>query len=78
MSKDFWCKKWGKEHCCGITFSRLRPGKNKKGVYYTTDLKCGHRFCTYPLLNWMKVSNNSDAKCPLCRQPFTILDMLKE
>ena len=44
MTKTYWNKKWGKEHICGISFSRLRPGKNTKGVYYTTTLKCGHRF----------------------------------
>jgi|TARA_B110000259_G_scaffold188246_1_gene245905 hypothetical protein len=77
MTKTYWNKKWGKEHICGISFSRLRPGKNTKGVYYTTTLKCGHRFCTYPLLNWVKTNLSINAKCPLCRKEFTFIDMLK-
>jgi hypothetical protein len=78
MTKKFWTNKWGKEHFCGITYSRLRPGKNSKGVYYTSTLKCGHRFCTYPLLNWLKVNNSFKVGCPICRKPFSIVDMLKE
>ena len=29
-NKCFWKEKWGKEHICPITYSRLRPGKYKK------------------------------------------------
>ncbi len=78
MTKKCWNKKWGKDHVWGITYSRLRPGKNSKGVYYTTTLNCGHRFCTYPLLHWIKCNNSIKVDCPMCRRKFSILEMLKE
>ena len=77
MGKNFWNKNWGKDNICGITYSRLRPGKNSKGVYYTTSLKCGHRFCTYPLLNWIKNNNGLSATCPTCMYNFNLIDIIK-
>ena len=77
MGKNFWNKNWGKDNLCGITHSRLRPGKNSKGVHFTTSLKCGHRFCTYPLLNWVKKNNGLSATCPICRYKFNLIDMIK-
>jgi hypothetical protein len=77
MSKPWWSNKWGKDKICSITYTRLRPGKNKKGIYYTTRLKCNHLFCTYPLLEWVKKCPNEDLTCPVCRSPFILTDLLK-
>ena len=63
-------KKWGNDKVCGITFSRLRPGKNHYGLSYTTELSCKHRFYTKALIEWSKTENS----CPLCRKNFNILD----
>ena len=42
MSKLWWSKNWGSKKLCGISYTRLRPGKSKNGINYTTKLKCGH------------------------------------
>ena len=49
MAKYFWNKKYGRNKLCGITHTRLRPGKNKDGVSYVIILKCGHGFYRKPL-----------------------------
>jgi hypothetical protein len=75
MSKPWWSDNWGNDKICGITHSRLRPGKNTKGVYYTTRLKCNHRFCTYPLLEWIKKCPKEIPTCPICRGSFDLQDL---
>jgi len=77
MSKPWWSKKWGSNSICGITYSRLRPGKNKNGVYHTSRLKCSHSFCTNLLLEWIKKCPG-EPTCPMCRQQFDLLDLLKK
>ena len=77
MSKPWWSEKWGKENTCCISQTRLRPGKNSRGVYYTTRLKCNHKFCTYPLLEWVKQCPNEIPTCPVCRAPFVLDDLIK-
>ena len=77
-TKPWWSEKWGKNKTCVITQTRLRQGKNKKGIYYTTTLQCSHRFCTYPLLNWIKNTNGFNSTCPVCRKDFTLSDILKK
>ena len=64
---SWWCKKWGKEILCPIAQTKLRPGKNKYNVPYTTTLKCGHRFNTNALLTWLDNNNT----CPMCRKIIT-------
>ena len=78
MSKPWWSKKWGCEKICGITHTRLRPGKNKKGIFHTTTLSCGHSFCTYPLLSWVNVCGIESTSCPICRQMFTLVQMFQK
>jgi hypothetical protein len=69
--KPYWSKKWGKDKICGITHSRLRPGKNKRGISYTIKLNCNHSFYRSVLLEWVKsFINKGDPTCPLCRVPF--------
>ena len=73
--KPWWDKKWNK--VCGITQSRIRPGKNKNGVPYVVHLSCGHPFYTNALLEWMKqhpTSNNTP--CPCCRKNFTLQSLI--
>ena len=69
MKKPFWSKKWGKNHICGITHARLRPGINNEGIPYTTNLPCGHRFYTSAILLWFAIKST----CPMCREPFSVL-----
>lgn len=75
MPEPWWNKKWGSESMCSITYTRLRPGKNKNGVRKTSSLKCSHRFCTKSLLEWIKNCPNTPT-CPICRKEFEILDLL--
>ena len=65
-NKCFWKEKWGKEHICPITYSRLRPGKYKNGLSYVIKLDCGHRFWRKALIEWMLKSKNFS--CPVCRK----------
>lgn len=76
-AEHWWSNNWGTEYTCGITHTRLRPGKNKNGVYYTTKLKCNHRFCTNPLLEWVKNCPDGRITCPVCRQTFELQDMIR-
>ena len=71
MKNKYWYfKKWGKDKICGITQARLRPGKDKYGISYTTKLKCGHYFYTKPLVEW----SYKNSSCPICRNPFNLLE----
>jgi len=76
MVKHWWKKNWGNNHVCGITHSRLRPGKSKSGIPHVTKLKCNHRFYTNPLLEWMKMCPNDEPTCPVCRAKFVLMDFL--
>ena len=64
--RPWWEKKW-KDKVCPITQTRVRPGKNTKGIPYTTVLSCSHAFCTRAIQAWAK----RQATCPMCRKPFT-------
>ena len=72
MKKSWWRKKWGSEHFCGITRSRLRPGKNKNGVPYVTRLKCNHAFYTKALDEWISKCPTETVTCPCCRKVIDI------
>ena len=64
-NEPFWKKKWGKEHICPISYSRLRPGKGKNGLSHVITLECGHRFWRKAVVDWIIQSNN--LSCPVCR-----------
>jgi hypothetical protein len=61
-----WSKKWGKEHICPLTQTRLRSGKNKDGIPYCIQTICKHRFYTKPLMEWLA----KQSTCPVCRHQF--------
>ena len=58
-------KKWGTDKICGITQSRLRPGKDQEGNTYVIRTHCGHGFYRKALLEWIDRGNKS---CPICRE----------
>lgn len=60
-----WSKKWGRDKICPITHTRLRPGKNKRGVKYVIELVCGHMFYRSAVLNYIRSCENP--VCPMCR-----------
>lgn len=62
MRKPFW-NKYGKDQLCGISHSRLRPGKNKDGKTHVVFLECKHGFYREPLSIWVRQNNT----CPVCR-----------
>ena len=66
INKPFWNNKWGSDQICPITYSRLRPGKDKNGLKYVIELECGHRFWRKALIEWILKSKNFS--CPCCRQ----------
>ena len=68
MKKPWWNKKYGKESICVISYSRIRAGKDKNGLEYSTVLPCGHIFYTKALYEWIKKSDIT--RCPMCRQVF--------
>ena len=68
-NKNWYFKKWGKDKICGITQSRLRPGKDKYGIPYVITLDCNHSFYTNALLEW----SSQNETCPMCRIPFNFL-----
>ena len=53
---------------CGITQTRLRPGKYKDGVKRTIFLKCGHGFYTKALMTWIAYDRHASPTCPNCRR----------
>ena len=63
----WWDKKYGKDKLCGVTYTRLRSGKNKNGQSYSIYLPCKHGFTRYALLSWLNMGKNT---CPLCRRYF--------
>ena len=70
----FWAKKWNQP--CGITHSRLRPGRNKNGVSYSVFLDCSHGFYRSVLIEWIKNFSMSLPTCPICRKKFDPLSVL--
>jgi hypothetical protein len=74
--KQWWEKKWGKDKLCGITHTRLRPGKNKHGLPYIVTLKCKHSFYSNALIEWCKYCANDEPTCPCCRTVFNALDII--
>ena len=71
----YWKKTW-KDQTCGINNTRLRPGKNNHGLSYSIFLKCRHGFYRKVLIEWVRNCPKEQPTCPLCRQPFNILDYL--
>lgn len=69
MRNSFWRKKW-ENKVCGITHTRLRPGKNKDGLSYSVFLPCKHGFYRSVLDKWIKTSPKDSTTCPLCRKKF--------
>jgi hypothetical protein len=67
--KPFWSNKFGSNKLCAITRTRLRPGRNCKGIPYCIRLKCGHGFYREVILQWITTmkKNNQIPLCPLCR-----------
>ena len=70
MPNSWWSKKWGKDHICGITHTRLRPGTNRQGIPYVTRLSCTHAFYTKALAKWVETCPTSPPTCPCCREPI--------
>jgi hypothetical protein len=60
--------KWGRDAICGITHTRLRPGKYSNGSRRCIFLNCKHGFYTKPLLLWFDKDPHTIPTCPLCRQ----------
>lgn len=70
IKPPFWHKKWGTDKVCGITHTRLRPGKNREGIPYTITLKCRHSFYRIVLTEWVKKCYPVKPTCPNCRTEF--------
>lgn len=69
VSIPYWKKKWENQFC-GVTKTRLRPGKNKNMLSYTVFLNCGHGFYRTVLKEWVKTCPSYIPTCPLCRKMF--------
>lgn len=74
--KSFWEKRW-KNKTCGISMSRLRPGKNKYGESYSVFLDCTHGFYRNVLIEWIKNCPTNQPTCPMCRTSFKPNSILK-
>ena len=74
-NEPYWKKIW-KDQTCGITNTRLRPGKNKYGLSHTIFLKCTHGFYRKVLSEWVINCPKQQPTCPICRQVFNISDYL--
>lgn len=75
IRKHWWEKKWGKDKLCGITHTRLRPGKNRNGISYTVTLKCNHSFYSKALIEWCKHCTSEEPTCPSCRASFNVFEI---
>lgn len=64
--KSWWDKKYGKNSKCPISYTRLRPGKDKNDIPYTITLPCKHTFNRTALFKW----SSSNDTCPLCRKKY--------
>ena len=70
----YWKRVW-KDKECGITNTRLRPGKNKYGLSYSIFLNCKHGFYRKVLVEWVKNCPKEEPTCPLCRRIFNPLEL---
>ena len=70
----YWKRVW-KDQECGITNTRLRPGKNKYGLSYSIFLNCKHGFYRKVLVEWVKNCPKEEPTCPLCRRIFNPLEL---
>ena len=61
-----------KDQICSISYDRLESGQTQNGILLTTTLRCGHKFCTYPLLKWININNS----CPICRENIKLEDII--
>lgn len=68
--RSWWKKKYGKDHVCAITNTRLRPGKNKHDLRHAIFLPCKHGFCRSSLVYWVLTKPSDIPTCPLCRCAF--------
>lgn len=68
----WWNSKYGKNKVCGITFSRLRPGKSRDGMKYCLFLPCNHGFFRSAIAEWVHkfCLEGRIPTCPMCRQEF--------
>lgn len=66
---NFWKRKW-ENKMCGITQTRLRPGKNKRGRKYVIFLDCKHGYYRSALIEWIKYCPTERLSCPVCRKEF--------
>ena len=66
--KPSWWNKFGKNEICGITQTRLRPGKYKNNKNRVIFLECKHGFYVRPLLIWIKNDMHIFPTCPNCRR----------
>lgn len=73
--EPFW-NKWTKT--CGITKSRLRPGKNKYNLSYSVFLECNHGFYRSVISEWIKNCPSEYPTCPICRREFNINSILNK
>ena len=69
LKKSWWNKKYGKDKICGITHTRLRPGRDRFGRTYVVYLNCKHGFYRTPLMEWA-INSPNNPTCPLCRKEF--------
>lgn len=69
----WWNKKYGRNSICGITHSRLRPGKNKHGESHSVYLDCKHGFYRSVLKLWVLTKPGAYSTCPICRRKFDSL-----
>lgn len=68
----WWSKKYGKDKVCGISFTRLRQGKNKNGMSYVITLPCSHSFYRYNIVKWTIFSISQTSSCPICRTSYDL------
>ena len=71
--KPFWSDRWGADKICPITYTRLRPGRNRLGIPYSIKLQCGHRFVRSALIEWIKKC--PEQTCPVCRKRILLIDL---
>lgn len=65
-----------KKKCCGTTskgYNKCSQNKKSKAteVRKIRTLPCGHSFYEDCIMEWFSTPGNSDATCPICRQPIS-------
>lgn len=71
----WWDKKWGKNSICGITFKRLRPGRDEYGFRKCTFLHCGHGFYSESIISWIMNQPGDITTCPMCRHTIIYVNL---